>query len=56
MSEEIPHIQYRSGQGNAIEGIEIITLKNLKKRKDNFDHHPEKAHQLHFYKLFFYTK
>lgn len=53
--KDIPNIDYRSNESNKIRGIEIITLESLINRKDNFDHFPEKAHQLSFYMLVFYT-
>lgn len=37
-------------------GIEVITLESLAKRKDTFEHSPEKPHQINFYMLAFYTE
>jgi len=54
MTDEIPHILFKSNY-TKIEGIEIITLESLINRKDSLEHFPEKAHQLDFYMLVFYT-
>ena len=54
MTDEIPYIQFKS-RYTKIEGIEIITFEELISRKDNLSHLPEKAHQLDFYMLVFYT-
>lgn len=54
MINEIPHIQFKSNHSK-IKGIEIITLESLVGRKNDLDHFPEKAHQLNFYMLAFYT-
>ena len=54
MTDEIPYIQFKSNY-TKIEGIEIITLESLINRKDSLEHLPEKAHQLDFYMLVFYT-
>ncbi|WP_064966475.1 helix-turn-helix domain-containing protein [Tenacibaculum ovolyticum] len=54
MSKEIPHLPFES-KSSEIKGIEIITLENLESKKDIFDHLPERAHQLEFYQLAFYT-
>ena len=54
--KKIPHIQFESNGSNKIKGIEIITLESLIERKDDLDHFPEKAHQLDFYILVFYTE
>ncbi len=56
MSKEIPYIHFESDESNTIEGIEIITIESIFLRKHNLDHHPEKAHQLDFYMLVFYTE
>ncbi len=56
--QSIPNIQFKSDHSN-IEGIEIFTLENLINRANSnkgFDHDPEKAHQLEFYMLVFYTE
>jgi AraC-like DNA-binding protein len=55
MTKEIPHIQFESSSSK-IKGIEIISLESLIERKDNLNHFPEKAHQLDFYMLAFYTE
>lgn len=55
MTEEIPHIQFESSYSK-IKGIEIISLESLIERKDSLNHFPEKAHQLDFYMLVFYTE
>lgn len=54
MKDEIPHIKFKSGYSK-IEGIEIITLEDLISRKEDLDHFPEKAHQLNFHMLVFFT-
>jgi len=54
MTIEIPHISFKS-KFPAINGIEIIRLEDIIRRKDDLDHCPEKAHQVAFYKLVFYT-
>ncbi|MFY0631733.1 MAG: helix-turn-helix domain-containing protein [Flavobacteriaceae bacterium] len=55
MTKEIPNIQFES-KYSKIKGIEIITIESLIQRKENLDHFPEKAHQLDFYMLVFYTE
>jgi len=54
MTDEIPYIQFKS-RDTKIEGIEIITIEDIISRKDNLSHSPEKAHQIKFYKIVFYT-
>ncbi|TSE08098.1 helix-turn-helix domain-containing protein [Aquimarina algiphila] len=54
MSKEIPNISFKT-QYPEIKGIEIFLFEDLIERKDNLDHNPEKAHQLEFYMLAFYT-
>ena len=54
MKQEIPHVPFKSNHLK-VKGIEIITFESLVQRKDNLDHFPEKAHQLDFYMLVFYT-
>jgi AraC-like DNA-binding protein len=56
MSNEIPNINFKSNNSSKIDGIEIVMLENLIQKKDTFDHFPEKAHQLDFYMLVFYTE
>ncbi len=55
MTNEIPHIQFKPNNSK-VKGIEIITLESLIERKNDLDHFPEKAHQLDFYMLVFYTQ
>lgn len=55
MTKEIPNIQFESSYAK-VKGIEIITIESLVQRKDNLNHFPEKAHQLDFYMLVFYTE
>lgn len=55
MTKEIPNIQFES-KNPKIKGIEIITIESLIQRKDNLDHFPQKAHQLDFYMLVFYSE
>ena len=52
--KELPQIAFNS-KSTDIHGIEIIRLEDLNKRKKNFDHSPEDAHQIEFYKLVLYT-
>jgi len=54
MTDEIPYIQFKS-RDRKIEGIEIITLEELISRKNNLNHSSEKAHQIEFYQIVFYT-
>ncbi len=55
MAQDLPNIIYKSKLPE-IEGIEIIRLENIAKQKDKFlDHHPEKPHQIGFYKLIFFS-
>ena len=55
MTKEIPNITFES-KSPKVKGIEIITIESLIQRKDELNHFPEKAHQLDFYLLVFYTK
>ncbi|MDH7445517.1 helix-turn-helix domain-containing protein [Aquimarina sp. 2201CG14-23] len=55
MLEEIPNIAFKSNH-IAHYGLEIITIENLLTRKDIIDHDIEKAHQLEFNLLVYYTK
>ena len=50
----IPNIQFES-KNPLVDGLEIIRLESLAGRKDALDHDPEKAHQLEFNVLIFYT-
>jgi len=54
VSKELPQIQFESGFLE-VKGIEIITFEGLMRRRDTLDHYPEKAHQVEFYALVFYT-
>lgn len=54
MQKELPQIPFQSGNFQ-VEGIEIITLQSLMQRRTDLDHYPEKAHQIEFYALVFYT-
>ncbi|APG64495.1 hypothetical protein LPB136_03555 [Tenacibaculum todarodis] len=55
MKNEIPSILFNSEKPNN-SGIEIITIESLYKRKDDIDHSPEKAHQVAFNMIVFYTE
>lgn len=52
--KDIPHISFKSSYAK-IEGIEIILLEDLILRKNQLDHDPEKAHQVEFNMIVFYT-
>lgn len=54
MQKELPQIPFQSGNFQ-VEGIEIITLQGLMQRRENLDHYPERAHQIEFYALVYYT-
>lgn len=54
MSKLIPHIAFQT-KSSEIEGIEIFRIEDLIQRKHQLDHDPEKAHQLKFYMMVFYT-
>ncbi|MBA6157117.1 helix-turn-helix domain-containing protein [Tenacibaculum sp. S7007] len=54
MSKEIPNLIFES-KSSEIEGIEIIRLEDIERRKEEFEHLPSKPHQLNFYQLAFYT-
>ena len=53
--KNIPNIKFEP-KSIAVKGIEIIKLQDLIKRREQFDHNPEKAHQLTFNLIMFYTK
>ena len=54
MSNDIPNITFNSTkEGNS--GIEILTIENLSNRKNDADHNPEKAHQVAFNMIVYYT-
>ena len=55
MLNELPNISFNSEKPNN-SGIEIITIESLYKRKDDIDHSPEKAHQVAFNMIVFYTE
>ena len=55
MKNEIPNILFNSEKPNN-SGIEIITIESLNKRKNDIDHSPEKAHQVAFNMIVFYTE
>lgn len=55
MQKDIPHIVFNS-QKPSDSGIEILTIENLFKRKDDADHNPEKAHQVAFNMIVYYTE
>ena len=54
MTNKIPQIQFKSSYSK-VTGIEIITLESLIQRKDDSARFLEKAHQLDFYMLVYYT-
>ncbi|APY01018.1 helix-turn-helix domain-containing protein [Lacinutrix venerupis] len=55
MQKYIPNIEFNSKKTNN-SGIDILTIKSLAKRKDLVrDHHPEKAHQVAFNMIVYYT-
>lgn len=54
MSKDIPHIVFDSKKPDN-NGIEILTIESLAVRKDDADHNPEKAHQVAFNMIVFYT-
>ena len=53
MPKEIPNLIFES-KSSEIEGIEIIRLEDIERRKEEFEHLPSKPHQLNFYQLAFY--
>lgn len=55
MKNEIPNILFNSEKPNN-SGIEIITIESLNKRKNDIDNSPEKAHQVAFNMIVFYTE
>ena len=54
MAKDIPHIEFDSKKPDN-SGIEILTIENLAERKDETGHNPEKAHQVTFNMIVFYT-
>lgn len=53
--QHIPNIQFES-TNKKVEGIDIIRIEDLLIRKDNFDHNPEKPHQLNFNVLIYFIE
>lgn len=54
MSNEIPNIFFES-KNNLSSGIDILTIENLKKKAQVLNHNPEKAHQIKFNLIVYYT-
>ncbi|WP_052467133.1 helix-turn-helix domain-containing protein [Psychroserpens damuponensis] len=54
MSKEIPHISFKSSNPDN-NGIEILTIESLAARKKDANHNPERAHQVAFNMIVFYT-
>ncbi|MEL0642894.1 helix-turn-helix domain-containing protein [Olleya sp. Ti.3.14] len=54
MEKNIPNIEFDSSKPDN-SGIEILTIKSLFDRKNEIAHNPEKAHQLAFNMIVFYT-
>ncbi len=52
--KDIPNIDFEA-QKEDNKGIEILTIESLAKRKDDIDHNPEKAHQVTFNMIIYYT-
>lgn len=56
MQKDIPNIEFNAKKPNN-SGIEILTIEDLVARKDLAkDHHPEKAHQVDFNMIVYYTE
>ena len=56
MPKDIPNIEFNAKKPNN-SGIEILTIESLATRKDLVkDHHPEKAHQVAFNMIVYYTE
>lgn len=55
MTKNLPHLLFESQKPNNI-GIEILTIESLFERKDDQEHNPEKAHQVAFNMIVFYTE
>lgn len=55
MQKEIPNIAFKAKDVKT-RGIEVITIKSLMERQKELSHSPEKAHQLEFNLIAFYTK
>jgi len=54
-NKDIPLIVFNS-QKQDNSGIEILTIESLAKRKNDADHNPEKAHQVAFNMIVYYTE
>lgn len=55
MQKDIPHIVFDSKKPDN-NGVEILTIESLSVRKNEIAHNPEKAHQLAFNMIVFYTE
>lgn len=55
MTTEIPKISYNPKYAQ-VEGVDIITIESLIKRKDDLDLHPGVPHRLGFHMLVLYTE
>lgn len=56
MQKDIPNIEFNAKKPNN-SGIDILTIESLAARKDLVkDHHPEKAHQVAFNMIVYYTE
>lgn len=55
MQKEIPNITFKN-ESNNVFGIDIITINDLILKQKEIPHNPEKAHQLEFNMMVFYTK
>lgn len=55
MQKEIPNIDFNSQKPDN-SGIELLSIESLAKRKDEIAHNPEKAHQIAFNMIVFYTE
>tara|TARA_R110002049_G_scaffold88627_9_gene223516 strand:- start:1914 stop:2186 length:273 start_codon:yes stop_codon:yes gene_type:complete len=54
MQNNIPNIAFNS-KNPENKGIEILTIESLYVRKTDISHNPEKAHQVAFNMIVFYT-
>lgn len=54
MQKDIPNVEFSPLLPHN-SGIEILTIESLSARKNNADHNPEKAHQVAFNMIVFYT-
>ncbi len=55
MFNDIPNITFNSAKEEN-SGIEILTIESLSKRKSDAGHNPEKAHQVAFNMIVYYTE